>query len=113
MGQSKHSQYVDYVLLNSFSLLILRREFLPNLDQASISPSRGPTYDDAYLNELRASTRRAPPPAADGYDADLSMDVDLSVNLDESSMQILDMSEPSGALLEQSLIQYSPTSSGE
>ncbi|KAE9393865.1 hypothetical protein BT96DRAFT_999053 [Gymnopus androsaceus JB14] len=38
---------------------------LDNLDQASISPSRnGPTYDEAYLNELKKSTpsSRAPVP---------------------------------------------------
>ncbi|KAF9026128.1 GCFC-domain-containing protein [Hymenopellis radicata] len=73
LGKSKHSQ-----------------DIIPNLDQASISPNRGPTYDEAYLNELKASTRRAPPPAADPYDADMSMDIDMSVDVDDVSMQVLD-----------------------
>ncbi|KAG7098864.1 hypothetical protein E1B28_000767 [Marasmius oreades] len=44
-----------------------------NLDQATISPSR-PTYDQAYLNELKASTpsARAPAPATDPSDIDIS-----------------------------------------
>ncbi|KAJ7677425.1 nineteen complex-related protein 2-domain-containing protein [Mycena rosella] len=60
-----------------------------NLDQASISPHRGPTYDQAYLNQLKASTpsSRAPDP----YDADMSMDVgDMSVDV---SMQDIDTSD--------------------
>ncbi|KAG6905475.1 hypothetical protein DXG01_002492 [Tephrocybe rancida] len=47
-----------------------------NLDKATIS-NRGPTYDKAYLNELKASTPSSrPPPVPDPYDADMSMDVD-------------------------------------
>ncbi|KAG6817011.1 hypothetical protein H0H87_000907 [Tephrocybe sp. NHM501043] len=47
-----------------------------NLDKATIS-NRGPTYDQAYLNELKASTPSTrPPPASDSYDVDMSMDVD-------------------------------------
>ncbi|KAF5360932.1 hypothetical protein D9756_004921 [Leucocoprinus leucothites] len=33
-----------------------------NLDQATITPSSGPRYDQAYLNELKASTPSARPP---------------------------------------------------
>ncbi|KAJ7643933.1 nineteen complex-related protein 2-domain-containing protein [Roridomyces roridus] len=59
---------------------------LPNLDQASISPHRGPTYDKAYLNELKASTPSSRAPANDPYDADMSMDVgDMSIDV---SMQV-------------------------
>ncbi|KAJ2933384.1 hypothetical protein H1R20_g3695, partial [Candolleomyces eurysporus] len=47
-----------------------------DLDQATISPSRGPTYDQAYLNELKSSTPSARPANVDPYDADMSMDVD-------------------------------------
>ncbi|KAK7035518.1 hypothetical protein VNI00_011811 [Paramarasmius palmivorus] len=72
-----------------------------NLDQATISPSR-PTYDQAYLNELKASTTstRAPVPLSDPYDADMSMmsldadnvqgnEVTASENLPESSETII------------------------
>ncbi|KAJ7451559.1 nineteen complex-related protein 2-domain-containing protein [Mycena latifolia] len=64
-----------------------------NLDQASISPHRGPTYNQAYLNELKASTpsSRAPLPSGDPYDADMSMDIgDMSVDI---SMQDIDRSD--------------------
>ncbi|KAF8073909.1 nineteen complex-related protein 2-domain-containing protein [Lyophyllum atratum] len=48
-----------------------------NLEQATISPNRGPTYDQAYLKELKASTPSSrPPPVSDVYDADMSMDVE-------------------------------------
>ncbi|KAJ7069752.1 nineteen complex-related protein 2-domain-containing protein [Mycena amicta] len=42
------------------------------------SPNRGPTYDQAYLNELKASTPTSRPTSSDPYDADMSMDVDIS-----------------------------------
>ncbi|KAF5375932.1 hypothetical protein D9615_008279 [Tricholomella constricta] len=48
-----------------------------NLEQATISPNRGPTYDQAYLKELKASTPTSrPPPISDPNDADMIMDVD-------------------------------------
>ncbi|KAF5389187.1 hypothetical protein D9757_003414 [Collybiopsis confluens] len=60
------------------------RNIPDNLDQATISPSRhsGPTYDKAYLNELKKSTpsARAPTPTTlDPYDADMSMDVSIDL----------------------------------
>ncbi|KAJ6584175.1 nineteen complex-related protein 2-domain-containing protein [Mycena vulgaris] len=64
-----------------------------NLDQASASPHRGPTYDKAYLNQLKASTpsSRAPLPSGDPYDADMSIDVgDMSVDI---SMQGIESSD--------------------
>ncbi|KAF7364986.1 GC-rich sequence DNA-binding factor-like protein [Mycena venus] len=66
---------------------------LSNLDQASISPHRGPTYTKADLNELKASTpsSRAPVPSNDPYDADMSMDLgDISADI---SMQDIEESE--------------------
>jgi hypothetical protein len=65
------------------------RDNLPaSLDQASISPrsNGGPTYSQAYLNELKASTptSRPPIPPSDPYDADMSMDVDMSVGDDST-----------------------------
>ncbi|KII90784.1 hypothetical protein PLICRDRAFT_52485 [Plicaturopsis crispa FD-325 SS-3] len=49
-----------------------------SLDQASISPraNAGPTYDKAYLSELKASTpsSRPPPPRDDSFDIDMSVD---------------------------------------
>ncbi|KAJ7818525.1 nineteen complex-related protein 2-domain-containing protein [Mycena olivaceomarginata] len=63
---------------------------LLNLDQASISPHRGPTYDKAYLNELKASTpsSRAPDP----YDADMSMDMgDMSADISMQSIESTDV----------------------
>ncbi|KAJ7159856.1 nineteen complex-related protein 2-domain-containing protein [Mycena crocata] len=68
-----------------------------NLDQASISPHRGPTYDQAYLNQLKASTpsSRAPLPSVDPYDADMSMDVgDMSADM---SMQGIETEDVFGA----------------
>lgn len=48
-----------------------------SLDQATISPNRGPTYDQAYLKQLKASTPTSRPAAVvDPYDADMSMDVE-------------------------------------
>lgn len=59
-----------------------------SLDQASISPrsNGGPTYDQAYLNQLKASTPTSRPtlPGNDSYDADMSMDVDMSMDSVES-----------------------------
>ena len=44
--------------------------------------STGPTYDAAYLSQLKASTPSArPPQPADSYDADVSMDVDSPAQL--------------------------------
>ncbi|KAJ7132963.1 nineteen complex-related protein 2-domain-containing protein [Mycena filopes] len=60
-----------------------------NLDQASISPHRGPTYDKAYLNQLKASTpsSRAPDP----YDADMSMDIgDMSADISMQNVEDID-----------------------
>ncbi|KAF7298985.1 GC-rich sequence DNA-binding factor-like protein [Mycena indigotica] len=48
------------------------------------SSNRGPTYDQAYLNELKANTpssRPEPVIPTDGYDADMSMDVDMSADI--------------------------------
>ncbi|KAG7445800.1 uncharacterized protein BT62DRAFT_950695 [Guyanagaster necrorhizus] len=69
---------------------------LPNLDQATISPNRGPKYDQAYLNELKASNRRAP--VSDPYDADMSMDI--SMDTGDLSIQSVDDVE---ALVETSI----------
>ncbi|KAJ6508474.1 nineteen complex-related protein 2-domain-containing protein [Mycena sanguinolenta] len=70
---------------------------VPNLDQASISPHRGPTYDKAYLNELKASTpsSRAPVPVSDPYDADMSMDLgdmsaDISMSIESENTDLLE-----------------------
>ncbi|KAF9077506.1 nineteen complex-related protein 2-domain-containing protein [Rhodocollybia butyracea] len=66
-----------------------------NLDQASISPSRnGPTYNEAYLKELKKNTptSRAPPPppdTSDPYDADMSMDISMDLE-DVSVVDITD-----------------------
>jgi GC-rich sequence DNA-binding factor len=47
-----------------------------NLDQASISPHRGPTYNQEHLRELKANTPSSRSVvAADPYDADMSMDI--------------------------------------
>lgn len=67
-------------------LLTVGRNIPDSLDQATISPSRnGPTYDAAYLNELKKSTpsSRAPVPV-DPYDADMSMD--MSMDLGDASV---------------------------
>lgn len=52
-----------------------------NLDQATISPYRGPTYDQEHLRELKANTPSSRSVvAADPYDTDMSLDVgDVSV----------------------------------
>ncbi|KAJ7021614.1 nineteen complex-related protein 2-domain-containing protein [Mycena alexandri] len=63
-----------------------------NLDQASISPHRGPTYDQAYLNQLKASTpsSRAPDP----YDADMSLDMgDISADISMQMVESIDAYE--------------------
>ncbi|KAJ7816924.1 nineteen complex-related protein 2-domain-containing protein [Mycena olivaceomarginata] len=51
---------------------------------ASISPHRGPTYDKAYLNELKANP----------YDADMSMDMgDMSADISMQSIESTDVFE--------------------
>ncbi|KAK7005823.1 GC-rich sequence DNA-binding factor-like protein [Favolaschia claudopus] len=69
---------------------------VPNLDQASISPYRGATYDQASLNELKASTpsSRAPLPTNDPYDADMSMDMgDVSADISMQGIETSDVLE--------------------
>lgn len=58
-----------------------------NLDQASISPhtDRGPVYDEAYLNELKASTPSSRPRLPEGNDG-----TPIHSVLGDSAMQILD-----------------------
>ncbi|KAF8887184.1 nineteen complex-related protein 2-domain-containing protein [Infundibulicybe gibba] len=60
-----------------------------SLHQASITPNRGPTYNEAYLNELKASTPTSRPPTAttDPYSTDMSVDVD------DVSMSVVEQSE--------------------
>jgi hypothetical protein len=61
-----------------------------NLDQASISPhtNRGPVYDEAYLNELKASTPSSRPrlPEGDTHNDGTPMHSVLG----DSAMEILD-----------------------
>lgn len=74
----------------TFSVIHFNSNFPDNLDQATISPSRnGPTYDAAYLQELKKSTpsSRAPPQTSvDPYDADMSMSTDVAMDLGDVSM---------------------------
>ena len=80
----RHPAYV-WSNSNLQVLIGFYRNIVPaNLDQASISPrsQAGPTYDKAYLNQLKASTptSRPPLPTNDPYDADTSMDIgDISM----------------------------------
>ncbi|KAJ6585237.1 nineteen complex-related protein 2-domain-containing protein [Mycena capillaripes] len=67
-----------------------------SLDQASISPYRGPTYDQAHINQLKASTpsSRAPLPSTDPYDADMSMDLgDMSADISMQDIETVDAFE--------------------
>ncbi|KAF7288531.1 GC-rich sequence DNA-binding factor-like protein [Mycena chlorophos] len=48
---------------------------------ADASPNNSPMYNQAYLNELKANTPSSRPAVADGYDADMSMDVDMSADI--------------------------------
>ncbi|KAG5646496.1 hypothetical protein DXG03_003261 [Asterophora parasitica] len=51
-----------------------------NLEQATISAGRGPTYDQAYLRELKASTPTSrPPPISDTNGEEIPMDVYVSL----------------------------------
>ncbi|KAI0747373.1 nineteen complex-related protein 2-domain-containing protein [Fomes fomentarius] len=54
-----------------------------NLETTITPKSTGPTYDAAYLSQLKANTpsARFPLPAGDSYDADISMDVDSPAQL--------------------------------
>ncbi|KAF8827789.1 hypothetical protein HHX47_DHR4000028 [Lentinula edodes] len=77
---------------------------LNNLDQATISPIRnGPTYDAAYLQELKKSTpsSRAPPQTSvDPYDADMSMSTDVTMDLgDVSMLDVVDITGESDTLI--------------
>lgn len=68
--------------------LIVKYSNIPlDLDQATIAGNRGPSYDQAYLNELKASTpsARPPLPETDSYGADVSADMgDVSMQVDEN-----------------------------
>lgn len=59
-----------------------------SLDQATISPNSGPSYDDAHLKELKASTPTSRPVIADPYDADMSMDVEDTPMTSDASMSL-------------------------
>ncbi|KAJ6621800.1 nineteen complex-related protein 2-domain-containing protein [Mycena sp. CBHHK59/15] len=79
-----------------------------NLDQASISTHRGPTYDQAYLNQLKASTpsSRAPLPSGDPYDADMSMDIgDMSADISMQSVETVDIFESETSIPSESSIK--------
>lgn len=72
-------------------MLIIRRDALPNLETLSVASHR-PTYDAAHLNELKANTRKAPPPEpSDPYDADMSMD--MSMDAGDVTMSLVDDEE--------------------
>ncbi|KAG5653109.1 hypothetical protein H0H81_002256 [Sphagnurus paluster] len=57
-----------------------------NLEQATISR---PTYDQAYLNELKASTPSSRPPPVGEYDADITMDVDQVASMDVDGADLI------------------------
>jgi hypothetical protein len=64
----------------------IHRNILPSsLDQASITSrsNGGPTYDNAYLSELKASTPTSRPPLSNN----LSYDADISMNFSDVSIQ--------------------------
>lgn len=63
-----------------------------SLDQANIS-NGSPSYSAAYLSELKASTPSSRPALNnDGYDADMSMSMDVG----DVSMQSIDVFSMSG-----------------
>lgn len=74
----KHPALVVHAFPTEDSHLYLKCRNIPlNLEQATISPHRGPTYDQAYLKELKAKTPSSRPTAmGDSYDADMSMTVE-------------------------------------
>ncbi|KAF9468648.1 nineteen complex-related protein 2-domain-containing protein [Collybia nuda] len=60
-----------------------------NLDQATIS-SHGPTYDQAHLQQLKASTPTSRPVAAnDAYDVDMSIDIESAPTMSVDTMDPL------------------------
>jgi GC-rich sequence DNA-binding factor len=65
------------------------------LDQATISQrSNGaPIYDKTYLSELKASTPSSRPPPLPEND---SIDVDMSIDVDEFPTKIIDVLETQG-----------------
>jgi GC-rich sequence DNA-binding factor len=78
-----------YILFRAYDWHGLRTP-PPNLDQASISPhtDRGPVYDEAYLNELKASTPSSRPRLPEG---DTHHDgTPMHSVLGDSAMEILD-----------------------
>lgn len=80
-----HPAYVSVQGRNR-SLTQLCSSVALNLEKVTISQS-GPSYNEAYLKELKASTPSSrPPPVSDPYDADMSMNVDevSSVVLDDA-----------------------------
>jgi GC-rich sequence DNA-binding factor len=55
-----------------------------NLDTAVISRNNGPTYDEAYLRELKASTPNARPVVA-------ATETEMSIDITETSLQAIDI----------------------
>lgn len=107
LSLSAHPAYVYVCTAVEFSVFMRSiRNVLPaSLDQATITPrSNGaPTYDQAYLSQLKASTpssRRAP--VTEGYDADISMDPG------ETSIEA---TEISGKIFLECLVRYLMTHS--
>ena len=47
-----------------------------NFESTDKPPSTGPTYDAAYMLQLKATSARRPLAAGELYDADISMDID-------------------------------------
>ncbi|RPD62638.1 GCFC-domain-containing protein [Lentinus tigrinus ALCF2SS1-7] len=70
----KKSKLSKKLQLGKSSIGVPPSAFEPTLAR----PSTGPTYDAAYLSQLKASTPSARPtlPIGEAYDADVSMDVD-------------------------------------
>ncbi|KAJ7718488.1 nineteen complex-related protein 2-domain-containing protein [Mycena maculata] len=81
---------------------------VPSYLDRAISPHCGPTYDQAYLNQLKASTpsSRAPIPSGDPYDADMSMDIgDMSVDISVQEFETTDVFDSSTSIPSESSIK--------
>ncbi|KAF6755800.1 nineteen complex-related protein 2-domain-containing protein [Ephemerocybe angulata] len=90
-GEGEVFQIKKSKLSKSLTLGKLASNVPLNLEQASISPSR-PTYDQAYLNELKATTPTSRPPQYASADADMSMDVEVSTR----SVDVFEDADASG-----------------
>ena len=88
MALGTHPSWVVSLLVFTFFADTFYSSVALNFDHATISTNRGLTYDQTYLNQLKASTPTSRPRLTDdAYDADTSMNI-VDVSLGDMDVDI-------------------------